>query len=318
MATEFDGLELECTPPFLVPPYGQPPFQSCALSGSEPGNPIVNGAQYISVSFEYTRTHLWRNVGIGIGFWLFFVALTMIGMETQSPNKGGASITIFKRGGAPKAIQDAMKKGEATPDEEKGRSTDDVVSGKEARGVSAAPEGIARNETAFTWQNVTYDIPTKNGSTRLLQDVSGVVLPGRLTALMGASGAGKTTLLNALAQRITFGKVTGTFLIDGRPLPRSFQRATGFAEQQDIHEPTQTVREAMQFSALLRQPKEIPTKEKYDYVERIISLLEMDDLANAVVGQAGEGLNAEQKKRLTIGVECKWKSSVLWFLLSFC
>jgi ABC-type multidrug transport system ATPase subunit len=83
-------------------------------------------------------------------------------------------------------------------------------------------------------------------------------------------GAGKTTLLNTLAQRINFGKVTGEFLVDGRPLPKSFQRATGFAEQMDVHEPTATVREALQFSALLRQPKEVPKEEKYDYCEKII------------------------------------------------
>merc|ERR1719214_365048 len=55
---------------------------------------------------------------------------------------------------------------------------------------------------------------------------------------MGASGAGKTTLLNTLAQRISFGSVQGDFLVDGRPLPLSFQRATGFAEQMDVHQPS--------------------------------------------------------------------------------
>jgi ABC-type multidrug transport system ATPase subunit len=61
--------------------------------------------------------------------------------------------------------------------------------------------------------------------------------------------------------------VEGAFLVDGQPLPLSFARATGFAEQQDVHEPTATVREALRFSALLRQPKEVSTEEKYDYVE---------------------------------------------------
>ena len=38
--------------------------------------------------------------------------------------------------------------------------------------------------------------------------------------------------------RIKFGVVSGDFLVDGKPLPKSFQRATGFAEQLDIHEPS--------------------------------------------------------------------------------
>lgn len=131
---------------------------------------------------------------------------------------------------------------------------------------------------------------------------------------MGASGAGKTTLLNTLAQRINFGVVSGDFLVDGRPLPKSFQRATGFAEQMDVHEPTATVREAMRFSALLRQPPEVPIAEKYEYVERIISLLEMDEIAGAAIGQIGAGLNQEQRKRVTIGVELASKPELLMFL----
>lgn len=131
---------------------------------------------------------------------------------------------------------------------------------------------------------------------------------------MTDAGAGKTTLLNALAQRLTFGTITGEFLVDGRSLPKSFQRATGFAEQMDIHEPTATVREALQFSALLRQPRETPQKEKLDYCETIIDLLEMRDIAGAVIGKVGQGLNAEQRKRLTIGVELASKPELLMFL----
>ena len=131
---------------------------------------------------------------------------------------------------------------------------------------------------------------------------------------MGASGAGKTTLLNTIAQRINFGVVSGDFLVDGRPLPKSFQRATGFAEQMDVHEPTATVREALRFSALLRQPAEVPLEEKYEYCERILDLLEMRDIAGATIGKTGAGLNQEQRKRVTIGVELASKPELLMFL----
>lgn len=82
----------------------------------------------------------------------------------------------------------------------------------------------------------------------------------------------------------------------------------------DIHEPTATVREALQFSALLRQPKEVPTQEKMDYCETIIDLLEMRSIAGAIIGSIGEGLNSEQRKRLTIGVELASKPELLMFL----
>lgn len=82
----------------------------------------------------------------------------------------------------------------------------------------------------------------------------------------------------------------------------------------DIHEPTATVREALQFSALLRQPREVPKQEKLDYCETIIDLLEMRSIAGATIGNVGEGLNTEQRKRLTIGVELASKPELLMFL----
>lgn len=108
--------------------------------------------------------------------------------------------------------------------------------------------------------------------------------------------------------------MTGDFLVDGRPLPKSFQRSSGFAEQSDVHEPTATVREALRFSAKLRQPKEVPLGEKYAYCETIIKLLEMESIAGAAIGRPGSGLNQEQRKRLTIAVELASKPDLLMFL----
>jgi ATP-binding cassette subfamily G (WHITE) protein 2 (SNQ2) len=233
-------------------------------------------------------------------------------------------VTIFKRGQVPKKVEESIETGgRAAADEESGRAQGGVLSEKTSEANSTTDSslqkqttmgGVAKNETVFTYKDVNYTIPYEGGQRKLLSDVQGYVRPGRLTALMGASGAGKTTLLNTLAQRINFGTVTGNFLVDGRPLPKSFQRATGFAEQQDIHEPTATVREALRFSALLRQPKEVPEDEKYEYCERIIDLLEMRDIAGATIGKIGSGLNQEQRKLVTIAVELASKPELLMFL----
>ncbi len=319
MANEFYDLVIQCVPPYLVPqgPGAAPQYQSCAIQGSQPGQTTVNGADYIRTAFTYSRSHLWRNIGIIAAFFAFFVVLTMIGMEIQKPNAGGGAVTIFKRGQAPKSVKKAMEKGSIPEDEEKaGNAGGEKLGQGESSGSESgeAVKGVARNESVFTWQNVNYTIPYEKGERKLLSDVQGYVRPGKLTALMGASGAGKTTLLNTLAQRINFGVITGDFLVDGRPLPKSFQRATGFAEQMDVHEPTATVREALRFSALLRQPKEVPTDEKYEYCERIIDLLEMRPIAGATLGKIGEGLNQEQRKRVTIGVELASKPELLMFL----
>ena len=314
LANEFRTLDIQCEPPFLVPqgPDASPQYQSCTIQGSTPGTTIVKGSDYIATAYQYSYSHVWRNFGIIIAFFLFFVAVTAIGLEFQKPNKGGGAVTIFKRGQAPSSVQKALENPDAKEDEETGKAETFISSDNDDS--MQAGKGIAGNETVFTWQNVKYTIPTSSGPRKLLQDQQGYVRPGKLTALMGASGAGKTTLLNTLAQRITFGVVEGDFLVDGKPLPRSFQRSSGFAEQMDVHEPTATIREALQFSAKLRQPREVSLEEKYAYVENVIDLLEMRDIAGATVGVTGTGLNQEQRKRLTIGVELASKPELLMFL----
>lgn len=105
----------------------------------------------------------------------------------------------------------------------------------------------------------------------------------------GVSGAGKTTLLDVLATRVTMGVVSGEVLVDGQPRDDSFQRKTGYVQQQDAHLQTSTVREALRFSALLRQPGHVSRQEKLDYVEEVLDLLGMQSYADAVVGVPGEG-----------------------------
>ena len=85
------------------------------------------------------------------------------------------------------------------------------------------------------------------------------------------------------------GVITGGMFVDGRERDASFQRKTGYVQQQDLHLSTSTVREALNFSALLRQPENITRKEKLEYVEEVIKLLDMEEYADAVVGVPGEG-----------------------------
>ena len=85
------------------------------------------------------------------------------------------------------------------------------------------------------------------------------------------------------------GVLTGDMLVNGRPLDMSFRRSTGYVQQQDVHLETATVREALRFSAMLRQPKSTSTQEKYEWVEEVIAMLDMAEYSEAIVGEPGEG-----------------------------
>lgn len=193
MANEFYNLNIRCEPPYVVPegPGISPQYQSCSIQGSRPGQTFVRGSDYIKTGFTYTRSHLWRNFGIVIAWFVLFIALTMLGMELQKPNKGGSSVTVFKRNEAPKGVEESVKNGKNLDDEEKvEKDPANPVQEAEPDSHQINGQGIAKNTSIFTWQNVNYTIPYKGGQKRLLQDVQGYVKPGRLTALMGASGAG--------------------------------------------------------------------------------------------------------------------------------
>lgn len=191
MTNEFSGLAIQCEPPYVVPAgtSAVSGHQGCAIQGSNPDKLVVSGSDYIKAAFTYSRSHLWRNLGIIFAWFIFFVALTMLGMEIQKPNKGGSSVTVFKRGEAPKAVEDALERKGPPVDEE---YTEDKGPSPDMRedGAKEKVQDIAKNTSIFTWQNVSYIIPYKGGQRKLLQDVHGYVKPGRLTALMGASGAG--------------------------------------------------------------------------------------------------------------------------------
>ena len=243
---------------------------------------------------------------------MLYILVTMWGIETFNFAKSGGGALLFRR---TRKTRKSVKTVPPPVDEEKGDNLEDSSASSEKFGTGDSNEEkalqrISSSKSVFTWENVSYTIPTPQGEKQLLNNVSGYAKPGVMVALMGASGAGKTTLLNTLSQRTRFGVVSGDMLVDGRGLPTTFARSTGFCEQMDIHDGSATIREAFEFSALLRQERHIPRSEKLAHVDSIIDLLELNEIQDAVI----KSLGVEQRKRLTIGVELAAKPQLLLFL----
>lgn len=278
----------------------------CNSIGSVPGATVVNGDRYAQLQFDYKFSHRWRNFGIVCAFIVFFLFTYLIAAELVSEAKSKGEVLLYPRGRKPAAVIASEKQRDA-----EGSGANAVTKTSDDNNAG----GMLQRQTAiFQWEDVCYDVQIKKETRRILDHVDGWVKPGTLTALMGVSGAGKTTLLDCLADRTNVGVITGEMLVDGSPRDMSFQRKTGYVQQQDLHLQTSTVREALNFSAILRQPAHVPRKEKLAYVDEVIKLLDMQDYADAVVGVPGEGLNVEQRKRLTIGVELAAKPPLLLFV----
>ncbi|KAI1821439.1 ABC-2 type transporter-domain-containing protein [Xylaria intraflava] len=316
MVNEFSGRQFECTdyvPSPMIDVYANvdPANRVCSAVGSVPGSNFVDGDTYINSAFSYYASNKWRNLGIIIAFTISSLILYMVFAELVSEKKSKGEVLVFRRGHRPAQFKE--RKGDA--EEGEALRVGPTVTNASRVGPGSKEAGfIQEQKSVFHWDDVCYDVKIKGETRRILDHVDGWVKPGTLTALMGVSGAGKTTLLDALASRITMGVITGDMLVDGRIRDASFQRKTGYVQQQDLHLATTTVREALNFSAILRQPADVPREEKLAYVDEVIKLLDMEEYADAVVGVLGEGLNVEQRKRLTIGVELAAKPPLLLFV----
>jgi ATP-binding cassette, subfamily G (WHITE), member 2, SNQ2 len=193
MANEFHTLDINCTPPYLVPllPGIAPQNQGCTVQGSTSGSTIVTGSNYIKIAYSYSYSHVWRNFGLICAFFGFFVALTALGMEIQKPNKGGGAVTIYKRRQVPSSVQKSIENGDVPTDEESGAKNggkslpvSDHESSSSHQEKNDPANKVAGNESIFTWRRVNYTIPYQGKERKLLQDIQGYVKPGKLTALM--------------------------------------------------------------------------------------------------------------------------------------
>jgi ATP-binding cassette subfamily G (WHITE) protein 2 (SNQ2) len=329
MGNEFSDIDLHCTPNQMIPHgpgYTELQFQGCSLPGSTKGQSSYPGSVYLSLVYDYVRSNLWRNFGIILVMWFLYVVLTAIGLTLTASGGASSGGIIYKRGAAnaKSTCSPSSKKSGDIEHDAKSHAFDHDESASSAGIKDETDSAMSQPHDAqevldsskcFTFKDVSYLVSVDSGERQLLNDVNGYFKPGQLTALMGASGAGKTTLLDTLSQRKDVGTVKGEMRMAGKPLDTAFSRSCGFCMQQDVHEPTATIREALQFSAKLRQPATVSAEMKESCVEDVISLLELSSIADALIGEPGDGgLNVEQRKRVTIGVELAAKPSALLFL----
>ena len=317
MGNEFAGIMLHCTPGQLIPHgsgYNDIQYQGCPMAGAVKGSADVSGETYLTNQYGFNVKFLWRDFGIILVMWFLYVVLTALGLSIMTRETSTSNARAYRRGANPsgsfseKTDVEGQGQQPAAPSASGSSIRTTVEETANQRTVSHS------NQRTFSFHNVNYFVHSAGQELHLLNNVTGYVKPGQLTALMGGSGAGKTTLLETISGRKTEGRTEGTLLFDGKPLDQGFSRACGFCMQQDVHEPLATVREALQFSAFLRQSAETSHDEKVQDVEKIMELLELDPIADAIVGSLG----VEERKRVTIGVELCARPSALLFLDEVC
>ncbi|KAI8777536.1 protein white, partial [Biomphalaria glabrata] len=171
----------------------------------------------------------------------------------------------------------------------------------------------------LSWQNVNVSVkvPVKKqcctrGSRQTLEkpiltDVSGLVQPGTLVAILGASGAGKSTLLNVLTSRNTNNYIlSGDIRVNGWQIGRCIQGISAYVQQDDLFITTLTVREQLQFRALLRMDKKLDKESRLGRVEEVIREMGLTKCANNTIGDPGgtkKCISGGERKRLSFASE---------------
>ncbi|KAK1275523.1 ABC transporter G family member 28 [Acorus gramineus] len=153
----------------------------------------------------------------------------------------------------------------------------------------------------------------KGKKKHLMRCVTGKIMPGRVSAVMGPSGAGKTTFLNALAGKATGCYMSGLILINGKiESIYSYKKIIGFVPQDDIVHGNLTVEENLWFSAKCRLSADMPKADKVLVVERVIESLGLQAVRDSLVGTVEKrGISGGQRKRVNVGLEMVMEPSLL-------
>ncbi|XP_074289923.1 ABC transporter G family member 31 isoform X2 [Silene latifolia] len=171
---------------------------------------------------------------------------------------------------------------------------------------------------------------------KILDNVSGVLRPGRMTLLLGPPGSGKSTLLLALAGKLENTlKKSGSITYNGQGMNEfCVQRTSAYISQTDNHIAELTVRETFDFAArcqgaselfsaymkdLVRLEKQTNirpspeidafmkassygTKKHSISTDYLLKVLGLDICADTIVGSAMlRGISGGQRKRVTTG-----------------
>ncbi|MGV2827732.1 ATP-binding cassette domain-containing protein [Myxosarcina sp. GI1(2024)] len=141
-------------------------------------------------------------------------------------------------------------------------------------------------------------VKDKRGKEKIiLNDVSLVIEPGQLVALVGGSGAGKSTLMKSLLGIAPIS--SGNIYLNGDNLRQNwaiYRSQVGYVPQDDIIHRELTVEEVLKYACQLRLP---PDTNISQVITNTLEQVKLSHVRHTLVSKLSGG----QRKRVSIGVE---------------
>ena len=164
------------------------------------------------------------------------------------------------------------------------------------KATSASDFGLS-----FGYNQLTF-VPKKSKKA-ILQNVTGSINSGSLTAVMGGSGAGKSTFINVLMGKTQYTK--GSVTVNNIPGKlKQYKKLIGYVPQDDVVLPELTVYENILHSAKIRLPRTWSKSDIETHVNAVIDCLELSHVRDSLVGSVGKPvISGGQRKRVSIGME---------------
>lgn len=173
MVNEFSDLEYSCSTSDLVP--SGPNIDSignqvCAIAGAMTGKATVSGADHLRVQYDFDASHLWRNVGVNLGIFVFFAISTGVSMEMYKPPPGKSSTVQYRK-------RDATVQDNASPNDNEIEKGIGVDPGELSRVLEFSEDRLNKMYThdgrTLAWKDLSLDVEAGGEPKRLLNNLSG-------------------------------------------------------------------------------------------------------------------------------------------------
>jgi ABC-type multidrug transport system ATPase subunit len=168
------------------------------------------------------------------------------------------------------------------------------------------------------WKYLGFNGPSKTRT--ILNDVSGFVKDGEMLLALGRPGAGCTTLLKIIANiRSSFTAIHGDVSyggIDHKSFARYYRGQTCYNSEEDLHYPTLTAKQTLQFALRTKTPgTRLPDETRKDFSNKLLyllgNMLGLTKQMDTMVGNAFvRGLSGGERKRLSIAEQMTTQSTI--------